>query len=480
MTIKSIRNHLLFWQVISLLVLVLASLPLSYWLSAQLSNKIYDEQLLNSADSVIARIENDREKIDVDLPVSARELLRHEDKDAFYYQVLHSDNKLIECDEYIPLPDRRAQNKKPVFYEGTVDGNKTRILEIRAPHPTDNKAFLYIEVAETLNTRQAFARQILLALLTTQIAFTACSVLAIWISIGKGLLPLKTLEQSLANRDITDLKPISLTNTPTESLSLVRTINSLLERLNDHIQIQDRFAGNVAHQLRTPLSGVKTYVDIALRNSTEPKVHEILEQINHGVCRLISVIEKMLILARSEPSLVSSKVNSIIDLNMVVLEALSELSTYALDRQIDIEFLSHPDQALISGDAASLHELIRNIAENAIIYSPVRGKVQISTTVNGTVSVIVEDNGPGIALEERQRVFEPFYRSSSNKSAGSGLGLAIVHDIAKAHQATVAIEDTSISGGARIVVSFPAAFGKTENFGIHDNDQSLKIVSRQG
>lgn len=460
---RSIRTHLLFWQVISLLILSFASFPLSYWLAGRLSRQIYDEQLLNSADSVAARIENDREQINVDLPISARELLRHQDKDNFYYQVLNSNNKLIECDEYIPLPVKRAEDRKPIFYESSIDGNRVQVLEVRSPHPTDSKGFLYIEVAETLHTRQAFARQILLVLIATQFIFTAFSVLVIWLSIGRGLLPLKILERRLANRGITDLKPLPLSDTPSEALSLVETINRLLEQLNEHIQVQARFAGNVAHQLRTPLSGVKTYVDIALRNSPEPKVHEILEQINHGVCRLISVIEKMLILARSEPNLVASQVNSIIDLNGIVFQVVSEIRTYAEGKQVELLFSSHPDQAKIVGDASSLHELIRNVLENAIIYSPLNSKIELSTTINGVVSLIVEDNGPGIAASERELVFEPFYRSSLNKSPGSGLGLAIVRDIAKAHQATVVIEDRAQASGAKVTVTFPSTNGTQQS-----------------
>ncbi len=466
MKFRSIRAHLLFWQVVSLLILSLASFPLCYWLAHQLSGQIYDEHLFNSADSVIARIENDRGAINVDLPVSARQVLEHQDKDNFYYQVLNSDGQLIDTDhgsERIPVPVKRAQMNKPVFYESVLDGDKIRVLELRAAHPTNPKTFLYIEVAETLNTRRVFARQILLALIAIQVIFTSFSVLIIWLSIGRGLLPLQTLERSLANRSINDLGPLSLNNIPTEALSLVETLNRHLQQLNEHIRIQARFAGNVAHQLRTPLSGVKTYVDIALRNSTEPKVNQLLKQINHGVCRLISVIEKMLILARSEPNLVASQVNSITDLNGVVFETLSELDHFAKQKQIELEFASHPNQASIFGDAFSLHELIRNILENAVIYSPPNSVVEISTAVGSSVSLIVEDSGPGISVHERELVFEPFYRSSSNKSAGSGLGLAIVKDIAKAHQATVVIEDRSNKRGARVVVTFPSANGKVED-----------------
>src|SRR5262249_30994527 len=214
---RSLRVHLLVWQLTGLLVLSMLSCPFISWLGNSLAGQVYDEILLNSADSVIARVENDTEQISVDLPEHARKWLRHEDKDAFYYQVLGPDDRLIDCDEYIPTPGIRAKPGKPVYYNTVVDGNKVRALEVSAPHPQLSPKYVSVEVAETFNTRQEFANMIIVSLLTTQILFILGSVIAIWFGVGRGLMPLKDLEHTLSRRSPSDLEPIALTDAPTEA-----------------------------------------------------------------------------------------------------------------------------------------------------------------------------------------------------------------------------------------------------------------------
>jgi two-component system sensor histidine kinase TctE len=181
------------WQLTGLLILFIVSCPLVAFLSSQLSYHIYDEILLNSADSVIARIENDKEAIKVDLPASARQCLRHQDKDSFYYQVLGPNDQLIDCDEYIPLPRKRAKVDQPVFYNSIIDGNKVRVLELRVAHHQGVPNFVTIEVAETANTRQALANLIMIAFLITQTLFISGSAITVWLGTDKGLMPLKNV-----------------------------------------------------------------------------------------------------------------------------------------------------------------------------------------------------------------------------------------------------------------------------------------------
>ena len=455
---RSLRTHLLVWQLTGLLVLCLASCPLIIWLGHVLAREVYDEVLLNSADSVLARIENDKDEISVDLPAHARKWLRHEDKDAFYYQVLGPDDRLIDCDQYIPLPHIRAKPDKHVFYNTFVDGSKVRALELRVPHPQLPPQYVSIQVAETFNTRQAFANLITLGLLMTQVLFIGGSALVIWVGAGRGLMPLRNLEQTLSHRSPSDLEPISMTDAPAETLSLVRIINDLLGQLKDHLDRQARFAANVAHQLRTPLSGMKTYVGLALRTAHDEKVKEFLGLIEQGIERLIALIEKMLLLARSDPSLLAHTINSKVDLNTVILEATAELVPHSAKKHIDLEVLPLSSPVEVFGDPLSLLELTKNITENAITYSPSGGTVQVKIESQHGISLIVEDSGPGIPKAERERVFEPFYRTSSTPE-GTGLGLSIAKDIAKAHRATISIQDGDKNKGTRVVVTFPDTNG---------------------
>jgi two-component system sensor histidine kinase TctE len=449
--------RLLSWQLLSFLLLsVLTCLGIGC-LATQLSRQIYDELLLNSADSVLGRIEDDKTIIDVDLPESARAILRHKDKDNFYYQVVNAHGKVLDYDSAIGFPKARADFNRPSFYETVVDGTRVRALEVRVQHPGNDNDSLYIEVAETFNTRNEFAMTIMSALLTAQFLFTTISAIVIYITIGKGLQPLQDLQFGLAQRRPDDLKPLSVVDAPSEVLSLVQIINRLLEQLNEHVQSQVRFAANVAHQLRTPLSGVKTYVGLALRSSSEPKVQDILERIDFGTSRLISLIERMLLLARSDPSVLASKVDSIVDLNEIVHQTVSELSSYANEKQIKVHFSSSQAPVEVFGDPISLHELTKNLIENAISYSPKGESIETRIETEGRVTLCVEDNGPGIPQEERERVFEPFFRSPSVCTEGNGLGLSIARDIAKAHGAAITIEDGSKGRGIKVIVRFSRA-----------------------
>lgn len=452
---QSLRGHLLVWQLAWLLVLFLASCPVVIWLANKFADQVYDENLLKSADSVIARIENDKDGIKVDLPATARKWLRHQDKDSFYYQVLGPENQLIDCDEYLPVPKVRAKPGDHVFYNDLVNGDRVRALEVCLPHPQHDLKSVYIQVAETVNTRQAFTHIILLALFVTQGLFISVSALAIWLGVNRGLMPLKNLEGTLARRSPTDLEPVPIEDAPTEAVSLVRIINALLAEVSVHIDRQARFAGNVAHQLRTPLSGIKTYVGLALRATSDEKVKGLLEQIDTGILRLISLIEKMLLLARSDPTLLSHKIDSRVDLNTVVLEATAELMPHSAKKHIELEVSPLSAPVEVFGDPLSLLELTKNITENAIAHSPEGGNVRVKVNDEHGISLIVEDNGPGIPKDERERVFEPFYRTSSTTVAGTGLGLSIALDIAKAHRATISIQDGEQETGTRVVVTFP-------------------------
>jgi two-component system sensor histidine kinase TctE len=455
MKTRSLRVRLLAWQLVSFLILSVLTCIAIGIIANQLSRQIYDEHLVNSVDSVYGRIQDDHNDIDVNLPAAARAMLRHKDKDNFYYQVVNSSDKVLDYDCPIAFPSKHAEPGKMRFYNSIIEGSQVRVLEARVPHPANPKDFLYIEVAETFNTRKAFAATIMSALLTAQFVFMTCSAIVIYITVGKGLQPLRHLQQGLAECNPGDLKPLSIADAPSEVLQLVQIINQLLEQVNEHIQGQIRFAANVAHQLRTPLSGVKTYVELALRSTSETKVSEILQRTDYGITRLISLIERMLLLARCDPALLAGKISSLVDLNTVVKETIGELAEQAQEKDIKVRCRVSSSAVQVMGDPISLHELTRNIIANAIAYSPNSETIDTIIEAEERVLLIVEDNGPGIPVEDRERVFEPFYRAASVYVEGNGLGLSIARDIAKAHGATISIEDSHKTKGIRVIVNFP-------------------------
>jgi two-component system sensor histidine kinase TctE len=250
-------------------------------------------------------------------------------------------------------------------------------------------------------------------------------------------------------------------NTPREVRPLVKAINDLLELLREDMQAQRRFVANAAHQLRTPIAGLKMQSELALRQSEPEEITHALNLIHLGADRAARLANQLLALARAEPGAVDPDLWQVMDLNSLAKNVCRELVTQALSENIDLGFEESEQIVTIRGDQASLHELLSNLIENAILYTQSGGHVTVRTLKRSSVDgnersiVIVEDNGPGIAVEEREKVFERFYRISDRGVDGSGLGLAIVREIAKIHSAEVHLDVGPSGVGTSIAVDFP-------------------------
>ncbi|OPZ88554.1 MAG: Swarming motility regulation sensor protein RssA [bacterium ADurb.Bin425] len=311
---------------------------------------------------------------------------------------------------------------------------------------------MLVQVAETLNARSALTNRILSAIVIPQIALILLGAAAVSAGVSKGLTPLRRLERALSKRSKLDLKPVETSNVPEEVYPLVIAINDLLDRLKKDIESQERFVANAAHQFRTPIAGLKTYVGLAERIIKDEKVSPIMSQLNSGCDRLTNLVNKMLSLAKVEPNFVTTN-KTLLDLNEIASRATSDLVAEALEKEIDLTFKNSSDQALINGNETGLMDMVVNLVENAVHYTQKGGKVSVSVTANEAVTLLVEDNGPGIPIEERERVFERFYRILGNEASGSGLGLSIVKEIALAHNATITLEEGS-AGGTLVRVTF--------------------------
>lgn len=230
----------------------------------------------------------------------------------------------------------------------------------------------------------------------------------------------------------------------------------MLGSLRADLETQRRFVANAAHQLRTPLAGIQTYVELVARSSTttDTASKNLLKQIEKGLNRMSHLTNRLLALAKAEPQAAFSFEK--IDLNIVVGEAVEELIMLALEKNIELEFKHEERPAIILGDAPNLKELTTNLVENAILYTKNQGTVSVYVRQDALVQLIVEDDGPGIPLEERERVFERFYRVLGTQVEGSGLGLAIVKEIASAHKAELTLQSTTRDKGAKFVITFPA------------------------
>lgn len=458
----SIRTQLLFWLMIPILVLLSVGTALSYGLAIGLATDAYDKALLDSVHSIARCIERHGDKIVVDVPPAALAILQDDVSDKVYYQVIDKTGVVIAGDSNMPplqLHSDLIENTSECR-DATINKEEVRIAAVPVALPGHPKQLVYIQVGETLHQRERIADQILIGIILPQFAILGLSALVVWFGVRRGLTPLRNVRDAVASRSPVDLSPLDVENVPKEVRPLVMAINELLDRLQKDIQAQRRFVANAAHQLRTPIAGLKTQTEVALRQTEPAEMKHGLTLILRGAERAARLTNQLLALSRAEPGAVDFSAFADCDLNALARNACREFVPQALSKNIDLGFDEYSVPLLVRADEATLHELVCNLIHNSVQYTPEGGRVTVRvqksyTTSGDKIDLVVEDNGPGIPEDERERVFERFYRIiDRNITPGSGLGLAIVREIALLHNAEVSLEDGAGGIGARVQVRF--------------------------
>jgi two-component system OmpR family sensor kinase len=281
--------------------------------------------------------------------------------------------------------------------------------------------------------------------------------LLVWFAVGRALQPLQRLAKAVKARRVNALEPLSDERLPEEVGPLVSALNDLLGRLTAALDRERAFMADAAHELRTPLTALHLQLGTLARAGTEAERGEAMGKLSEGVQRAIRLVEQMLALARQEPRAEPARTRFALD--ELAREVVAELVPLADARQIDLG-ISEAQSVLVRGEREAVATLIRNLVDNSVRYTPAGGRVDVSverSAATPSQAVIkVMDNGPGIAPEERARVFDRFYRRPGTRSPGSGLGLAIVRAIAAAHGAAVELGESAAGRGLAVTVSFPA------------------------
>ena len=292
-------------------------------------------------------------------------------------------------------------------------------------------------------------------------------MLLVWLALARGIRPLNKLEERIRLRKPDDLSPLDESAVPQEVAPLVASINDLLTRLKESIATQKRFLADAAHQLKTPLAGLRMQADLAQREgSSADELKQSLKLIGRASIRATHTVNQLLSLARAESG-GTNIARSSCDLVELVSDVIQDSLPRAMDKHIDLGYEgveSGSTGVRVMGNPTLLKELVRNLVDNAINYTPSTQDTPGVITVRlladkfGKVVVLqVEDSGPGIPESERDLVFQPFYRALGTEADGSGLGLPIVMEIADQHAAVVTLEDASPGKpmpGARFSVRF--------------------------
>ena len=463
---RSLFGEILDWMLTPLLLLWPISLALTWLVAQNIAGKPFDRALEYNVQALAKLVVVRQQQVIFSMPAPAREILRADDSDLVYYQVLGSRGEFLSGEADLPLP---PSEKKPVngevrLREDIMRGEDVRIAYTWVDIDVPGANPLLVQVAETLEKRKTLATEIVKGVMVPQFVTLPLAVLLVWLALVRGIKPLAQLEKRIRARKPDDMSPLDESAVPEEVAPLVSSINDLLSRLKASLTTQKRFLADAAHQLKTPLAGLRMQADLAQRETDADELKKSLKQIGRASIRATHTVNQLLAMARAETT-GRSLAQHPIDLAYIVSEAIQDTLPHAFEKQIDLGY-EGPEQgeaaSRVQGNATLLKELVRNLLDNAINYTPAKGQVTarlLTDRFSGVVVLLVEDTGPGIPEAERELVFQPFYRALGTNVDGTGLGLAIVQEIAQQHGATISLEDAERPGhagmpGTRVTVRF--------------------------
>ena len=415
----------------------------AYYPSIDPATQAYDQALVDIGLAIGQHVRVTPTEYRFELPPAVEQVLRTDRFDSIYYRVLSPAGLDIAGDPELPAPPGDT-----VAFNTTYNGQPVRVMSVQTPC---GRSACSVLVAETMVKRERLVRDILLQSLFPEVLIALATLVIVWFGVKRGLRPLARLSDEIKARSAGDLRPIDAAGAPEETRPLVVALNDLLQEVSAASHKQQRFLADAAHQLRTPLAGLRAHTELALAQPIPEACRAQLEQVHRATIRTARLANQLLALARAEPG--ARSVTAKVDLKGIAGGEADDWLRQSLARDIDLGFELEP--AAVDGDAFLLREALSNLVHNAIEYSHRGGRVTVRTgRRNGHAFLEVEDDGPGIAPQERARVLERFYRVPGTPGTGSGLGLAIVREIAASHAASMFVDDGA-AGGCRVGITFP-------------------------
>lgn len=445
----SLRHQLINWLFTPLFLLLLFSTVTGYMAAVTLSNKPYDLVLMERA-----RLLASRYTLRPGGDVASLYRLFPESEGGFRFSLHDEWGRKIAASGQLPTP-RPAdyQQTTPQLRDTQFQGRKLRLVILQVTLATGET--ILVQAAEPVDARLSLGRSILGNIVIPQFMFIVIAGVAVWIGLKRGFEPLERLRRDVAGRPRNDLRPLDETRAPGEVRPLILEVNALIERLKAMMDAQRRFVADAAHQLRTPFAGLKSQAELARREPVAEPVRESLERICDGAQRCSHLVNQLLTLARNEPEARLNAPLELLDLHRVAQETAAHWVPEALRKNIDLGFEGAERQLPIKGNEAGLRDLIDNLIDNAIRYTPAGGHITVRVGYGDSAWLQVEDDGPGIPPDQRDLVFERFHRIPGSGQPGSGLGLAIVLEVALRHGAEVSIGEGQGDQGALFTVRFP-------------------------
>ena len=473
---RSLHRHLLLWLLLPQLVLWLAAAWVTYNVADRYANRAIDAALKTATRALARQVKPIGNGLFIDFPKAAQDIIEADPDDRVYYMVSTPPGEFILGNNKLPPPPPTdARLGETYFYNGSI---KERSGQERTGQETTHQlgirvAAMYlsfgdenapqrmlVQVARSRASGEELARQILVDTALPLSGLIALMSVIVWGGIRTGLAPLARLRAEVEDRAPNDLAPIKL-EAPDEVRALVKALNSLLAQVHENVSVQKRFISDAAHQLRTPLAGLKSQTELALGETDNPALQSRLRRVHESATRSAHLINQLLTLARAEPESVAAQGRTRVDLRRLASEVTAELVPRGRHAGVDLGLDESVDwdsgrPVEILGNALLLRESLINLVDNAIRYAGHGSVVTVRLTAHeGQALLEVEDNGPGIAEADRERVFERFARAT-HEGNGCGLGLAIVKEIVERHAGTVELQPVA-PHGLRAVVRLPLA-----------------------
>ncbi|WP_428606078.1 ATP-binding protein [Sedimenticola sp.] len=336
------------------------------------------------------------------------------------------------------------------FSDYTFNGKKWRVFTLK-----DDQTGLIIHTAQKLEAREELVSYLIKDTLAVIMFILPLLGLFIWLGISRSLKPLKQLVNEAAGMDPHSLRPFNTDDAPAEVSPLINALNQLLERLNRTIENERRFTADAAHELRTPLAGLKVQLQVALRAVDDQQKAKAMNKALEGIDRTTHLVNQLLTLARADRESASTLSFVSVDLVGLARDVIASLQEEADKRQISLSLDSGQPHYRVNGETTMLQIMLRNLLENAIKYAPTPGQAGIRLSGEaGRVRLDIWDSGSGIAKHTLELMFQRFRRGEQTDANGSGLGLSIVKRIAEIHEAEIEVNHTTNGSGFRVSLLF--------------------------
>ena len=467
----SLSRQLLWWVLLPQIVLWLAGGVAAYPFAASYANEAIDASLSQASRALARQLKPIGSGLLIDFPKAAQDVLEADPADRLLYMVSQPPGQFLLGNQALPppplAPGAALRIGQPYFYDGSMPlagpGGARQAVRVVAlllrlgdEHQPESRTLL-VQVARSSANREELARRILVDMLLPLSSLILLMTLIVWLGIRAGLAPLKRLRQQVEGRAPADLAPLQLASAPRELLSLAGAIHTLLAEVQHSVERQKRFIGDAAHQLRTPLAGLKSQTELALQLTSDPELRARLLRVHESATRSAHLVSQLLTLARAEPGALRLQDCPPVDLLALARQLTAELVPRALRAGVDLgmdETAQIPVE--VPGEALLLREALSNLIDNALRYAGAGATVTVGIQRSGAQACLsVEDSGPGIAEQDRARVFGRFVRAT-DAGSGCGLGLAIVKEIVERHGGQVGLEPV-LPHGLRVRVLLPLA-----------------------